>query len=113
MSLPNPAALHEMYRRELAKLLDNIVAGEVPAVAMDQATAERWIVRLVGALVRLQEQHRVDEHGRCSICWPLPPTWWRPWPKRSTCTVHTVLGFYLGQPENGSPSPPLPAKPAQ
>ena len=66
MSLPSPVALHEMCGRELAELLDKIVAGEAPAVVMDQATAE------------LQEQHRVDERGRCAVCWPLPPTWWRP-----------------------------------
>lgn len=76
-----------------------IVAGEVPAVVVDQATAERWLFRLAGALMRLQERHRVDEHGQCSICWPVPRTWWRPWLRRATCTVHTALGFYLGQPE--------------
>lgn len=99
VNLPSPAILHEMYGRELAELLDKIAAGEVPAVAVDQATAERWLFRLAGALMRVQEQHRVDERGRCSICWPLPPTWWRPWSKRSTCTVYSALGFFLRQPD--------------
>ena len=98
MSLPDPPALHEMYGRELRELIDTILAGEMPAMVMDQATAERWLVRLAGALMRLQERHRVDERGRCPICRPLPSTWWRPWPQRSTCTVHTALSFYLRQP---------------
>lgn len=101
MSLPSPSpvALQKMYGRELAELLDKILAGEVPAVVVDQATAERWLLRLAGALMRLQQRHRVDHRGRCSICWPVPRAWWRPWLRRATCTVHTALGFYLGQPE--------------
>lgn len=93
MSTPDPLASHDMHERELAELLERVRAGEVPAVMMDQATAERWIVRLVGALVRLQQLHRVDERGRCSVCWTMP----RPWRRRTTCTVDSTLGFFLRQ----------------
>ena len=89
MNLPDPSALHEAYGRELAALLEQLLAGDLVA---DRAVAER-LVRSLGALVWLQQQHRVDEHGRCL----LPRTWWWPWPKRTTCTVHSALGFYLGQ----------------
>ena len=98
VSLPSRVALHELYGRELTGLLEGIRAGEVPAVVVDQVTAERWLFRLAGALLRLQERHQVDNHGRCSVCRPLQPTWWRPWPKRSVCTVHSALGFFLRQP---------------
>ncbi len=63
------------------------------------AAVERQVVRVVGVLVRLHQSHQVDEQGRCSICWPVPRTWWRPWPRRSACTVHTALSFYLRQPD--------------
>ncbi len=99
VSLPSPVALHEIYGRQLEELLDKIIAGEVPAVIVDQATAERWLFRLAGALMRVQEQHRVDEHGRCSACRPVPVRWWRPWSKRSTCTVYSALGLFLRQPD--------------
>lgn len=94
MSLSVHATLYGVYAEELSELLDTLLAGEV---VTDRATAER-LVRSVGALVRLQQRHRLDDHGRCALCWPVPRHWWRPWPKRSTCTVHTALGFYLRQP---------------
>ena len=98
MALPDPRTVHEANTRELTRLLDEIVAGD-PAVALDQATAERWLVRLIGMLMLLQQRHRVDGRGRCVICWAIPRAWWRPWPRRSTCTVHTALSLYLRQPE--------------
>lgn len=95
MSLRNPVTLHEAYGRELAELLELVLAGDLVA---DRAVAER-LVRSLGALVRLQQCHGVDEHGRCSTtCRSVPRMWW-PWPKRITCTVHSALSFYLRQPE--------------
>ncbi len=93
MSTPDPPASHDMHERELAHLLERVRAGEVPAVMMDQATAERWIVRVIGALVRLQQLHQLDKRGRCSVCWTMP----RPWRRRTTCTVDSTLGFFLRQ----------------
>jgi hypothetical protein len=58
-----------------------------------------YVVRSLGALVRLQQQlHRVDERGRCSICRTIPRGW-RRWPKHTTCIVDNALSFYLHQPE--------------
>lgn len=99
MALPDPWTVHEANTRELTWLLDEIVAGDLPAVVLDRATAERWLVRLIGVLMLLQERHRVDGRGRCVICWAVPRTWWWPWLRRSTCTVHTALSLYLRQPE--------------
>lgn len=92
----DPRTLHEAYGRELAELLDAVLAGRL---VDDWAAVERLVVRVVGALLRLQELHRVDEYGRCSICWPLRRAWWWPWPKRTTCTVHSSLSFHLRQPD--------------
>lgn len=75
-------------------MLDLVLAGDVVA---DRAMAER-LVRAMGALLRLQEQHGIDHRGRCAVCWTVPRRWWRPWLKRSTCTVHEALNFFLRQP---------------
>jgi len=83
--------LYQAYGRELAELLDLLLAGEVVS---DRATAEQ-LVRVVSVLLRLHDRHRIDPRGQCAICWPIPRTWWRPWPKRSICTVHAALSFFL------------------
>lgn len=56
-------------------------------------------MRCLGALLRLQQRHRVDERGRCAICRVARRSWWRLWRRRSTCTVHSALSFYLRQPD--------------
>lgn len=81
--------LYRAYGRDLSELLDRLLTGEAVS---DRATVER-LVWFVGALLRLHEWHWLDRHGRCAICWPIPRTWWRPWPKRSTCTVHAALSL--------------------
>lgn len=86
---------HEAYGKELTELLGLLLASKA---VTDWAAVERRLVRSVAALVRLHDLHRLDEQGRCTVCWPVPRTWWRPWPKRSICTVHTALGFHLRQP---------------
>ena len=94
------ATLYEAHGRGLLELLDLLLTGEVIS---DRATVEH-LVRSVGALLRLQDRHRLDERGRCAICWPIPPTWWRPWPKRSICTVHAALSFFLQQQPSQAPA---------
>ena len=102
MSLPNPRTLYAGYRCELSTLLDAVLAGDLVndrVTVDDRVAVERQVVRAVGALVELQQRHTVDEHGRCSICRAAPRAWWWPWPKRTACTVHKALGFFLHQPE--------------
>lgn len=101
MSLPDPATLYAAYGRELAELLNAVLAGDL---VTDRATVERQVVPSLGALVSLHQRHRVDERGRCSICWQLPRAWWWPWPRRSTCTVYAALGFPLRQPDRFVPA---------
>ncbi|MGH3947640.1 MAG: hypothetical protein ACRDSE_00730 [Pseudonocardiaceae bacterium] len=88
--------MSEAFGRELAELLDTVLAGDLVA---DQAvTVERRVVRTLGALASLQQRHRVDNRGRCSTCRAAHRAWW-PWPPRTTCTVHAALSFYLRQPD--------------
>jgi hypothetical protein len=96
----NPRALHELYGQELAELLDTVLAGDL---VTDWASIERRVVRALGALVRLQQRHKVAEHSRCSICRSVPRGWWL-WPKHTTCTVHNALSSSLRQPERLVPS---------
>jgi hypothetical protein len=85
VSLSVSATLHQVYGQELAELLDTVLAGEV---VTDRDIAER-LVRSLGALVHLHQQHRLNTRGRCVICS-------RPWPlKQSACTVHAALNFFL------------------
>ncbi|MGH4011634.1 MAG: hypothetical protein ACRDTH_26300 [Pseudonocardiaceae bacterium] len=94
MSVSDLRRLQEEYERELANFIESVRSEEAFS---DQATAERLSIRLVGALLWLQQCHRVDRHGRCPIC-RATPRWWWPWPKRVFCTVHAALGFALRQP---------------
>jgi hypothetical protein len=94
VSVSDPHILQDEYERELAAFVESVRSGEAFS---DQATAERLSIRLVGALLRLQQCHRVDHRGRCPIC-RATPRWWRPWPKRVPCTVHAALSFSLRQP---------------
>ncbi|MGH3833131.1 MAG: hypothetical protein ACRDRS_22310 [Pseudonocardiaceae bacterium] len=96
-----PMTLHEVYGQELAELLDMVLAGEV---VTDRDVAER-LVRSLGALVHLHQRHRLDARGHCAVCWPR--RWWCPWtPKKSSCTVHAALSFFLRQlPVPGQPPP--------
>ena len=94
MSRSVHATLHRFFGEELSELLDTVLIGDV---VTDRATAER-LVRSIGALVHLYKRHTIDARGRCALCWPMPRHWWRPWPRRSTCSVHAALIFYLRHP---------------
>jgi hypothetical protein len=96
MSASDPRTLHDAYGRKLAEFVEMVRTGKAFS---DQTTAERILMRLLGTLLSLQQCHQVDAHGRCSVCRTAPRTGWWPWPRRSTCTVHTALRFHLGQPD--------------
>lgn len=94
MSYSVHATRYRMFHDELSDVLNIVLTGEI---IDDRATAER-VVRSLGVAVYLHERHRIDEHGRCAVCWTVPRRWWRPWPRRSTCTVYSALNFWLRQP---------------
>jgi hypothetical protein len=94
---PHAAAVHEAHGRDLAELLDHVLAGDL--ASSDRVVVEGRIVRVLGALMWLQQHHRVNDHGHCPTCRSPQRAWWRPWPRRSTCTVHTALSLNLRQPD--------------
>ncbi len=94
MSYSVHATRYRVFHDELSELLDTVLGGEMIA---DRATAER-LVRSLGAAVYLYERHPIDARGRCAVCWAVPRRWWRPWPRRSTCSVYSALSLFLRQP---------------
>ena len=94
---PAHPTLYDAHGRELAELLDHVLAGDL--ASSDRVVVERQIVRVLGALMWLQQRHRVNEHGNCPTCRSPHRAWWRPWPQRTTCTVHTALSLHLRQPD--------------
>jgi hypothetical protein len=89
------AALREAYGKELNNLLKLLLAGKA---VTNWADLERRLVQSVATLVSLHDVHRLDQRGRCLVCRPIPRQWWRPWLKRSTCTVDTTLCFHHMRP---------------
>jgi hypothetical protein len=92
-----PVPVHEVHDRRLKELLSQVIASEVPAIIVDQVTAERWLLRLAGALLGVNQRHRVDSRGRCRLCRPalLRARRWWPWWTRSTCTIQPTLAHFL------------------
>lgn len=92
-----PPTLHEVHDQLLKRLLSEVIAAEVSAIIVDQATAERWLLRLAGALLGVNSWHRVDARGRCRLCRParLHLCRWWPWRTRWACTVQPTLAYYL------------------
>lgn len=84
MSIPAATALYEEHSRELSALLEQVLTGEV---ATEWTAVERQVVASLGALVLLQQRHRVDQHGWCSICRAVPRAWW---PVAETHHLHSA-----------------------
>lgn len=69
MSQSVPQTLHRVFDQELTSLLDLVLAGDA---VVDRATAER-LVRLLGALSRVQERHCVDNRAGVKCVWRRRP----------------------------------------
>ena len=67
--------------RELRVLMDAVLPGEV---IPDRALAEA-VVRILGVVAQLHDEHGPDEQGRCRTC----PRWRR-------CRVQATLSEHLG-----------------
>lgn len=83
-----PTVPHDTQSRELAGLLERVLAGDL---ATDWVDIERGVVSALAALERLYNQHQVDEQGWCLICWETTREWWRPWRHRRACTVRAAI----------------------
>jgi hypothetical protein len=89
-----PETLHRVYEQELKSLLETVLAG---IEVSDRAIAER-LVRVLGATLRVHQKHLVNGDAQCGICRSTRDGWWRLWPRRTVCSVHAALSFFLRQP---------------
>ena len=71
--MPGPTTVYAAYGGELVELPEHVPAGDV---ASGRAGVEHQLMRVPGALMWLHQRHRVDEHGRCSICQDFRRMWW-------------------------------------
>ncbi|MFG1956618.1 hypothetical protein [Nonomuraea sp. NPDC049028] len=94
-------SLHAVHGWKLEQLLSQVIAAEAPAIIVEQAIAERWLLRLTWALLAVNGPHRVDTRGRCRLCRPacLRARRWRRWSTRSMCIVQPTLAHDLRQAE--------------
>jgi hypothetical protein len=67
---------------------------DLALIIEDRDLAER-LLRVVGALLALNELHACDARGRCARCRPARRVAWR----RQPCTVHdTLAAYHVGPP---------------
>ncbi|MEU6715401.1 hypothetical protein ABZ897_28385 [Nonomuraea sp. NPDC046802] len=98
-------SVYDTHDRRLKELISEVIAAQVPAVVVDQATAERSLLRLAGALLGISQRHRADERGRCRLCRHVLLRGW-PWRARWACTVQPTLAHYLRDADPLRFSPP-------
>ena len=79
-----------MIEQLSAKLAD---LQDLALIIDDRDLAER-LLRVVGALIALDELHACDARGRCARCGPARRTVWR---RRQPCTVdQTFAAYHVG-----------------
>ncbi|MBB5786032.1 DUF397 domain-containing protein [Jiangella mangrovi] len=86
----NTPPRYQAIGNELENLTGRLLEGDT---VLDRDSSER-LVRLLSGVAQLQQLHRVDSNGHCTIC----RTKSRRWPSRQNeCSVHTALSTYLGR----------------
>jgi hypothetical protein len=83
------------HRKDLADLQD------LALIVEDRDAAEQ-LIRVIGAVVSLYDQHAVDDRGRCSRCRPPGHL---PWRRRRPCSVgdtFTAYGVAISSLRNGT-----------
>ena len=73
---------------ELAEVVNVVLAAE-PAIGRREV--ERML-RVLGALVDVNEAHAVDADGRCLSC---RGSWLRCWRRRKPCTVWAAVSHHV------------------
>jgi hypothetical protein len=77
---------HERASRELAAVAEALLPGTAVA---DRGLAEA-LLRIIGVMLRLHEEHAPDGKGRCHICG-----------SRQTCPMRVVTAVYTARPPAG------------
>ena len=85
---PHRCVRQRVVSGELAEVVNVVLAAE-PAIGRREV--ER-VLRVVGALVDVNEAHAVDADGRCLSCRGSPLVCWR---RRKPCTVWVVVDHHI------------------
>lgn len=89
---PEPPARYRAIGNELESLTGQLLEGDT---VLDRDSSER-LVRLLSGVAQLQQLHRVDADGNCTICRTRSRRW-HPGSRQSECSVHAALSTYLGR----------------
>jgi hypothetical protein len=85
-------ARYRAIGNELESLTGQLLEGDT---VLDRDSSER-LLRLLSGVAQLQQLHRVDSDGNCTIC-RTKSRRWHPGSRQSSCSVHTALSTYLGR----------------
>jgi hypothetical protein len=83
---------YQAIGNELESLTGQLLEGDT---VLDRESSER-LVRLLSGVAQLQQLHRVDSNGNCTIC-RTKSRRWHPASRQSECSVHSALSTYLGR----------------
>jgi hypothetical protein len=85
-------ARYRAIGNELESLTGQLLEGDT---VLDRDSSER-LLRLLSGVAQLQQLHRVDADGTCTIC-RTKSRRWHPGSRQSECSVHAALSTYLGR----------------
>lgn len=85
-------ARYDAIGNELRELTGRLLDGDT---VLDRETSER-LLRILSGVTMLQQTHRVDSNGNCTICHTKARRW-HPSSRHDECSVYTALSIYLGR----------------
>ncbi|TDC49897.1 DUF397 domain-containing protein [Jiangella ureilytica] len=85
-------ARYRAIGNELESLTGQLLEGDT---VLDRDSSER-LLRLLSGVAQLQQLHRVDADGNCTIC-RTKSRRWHPGSRQGECSVHAALSTYLGR----------------
>ncbi|TDE09097.1 DUF397 domain-containing protein [Jiangella asiatica] len=82
---------YQAIGNELQNLTGRLLEGDS---VLDRESSER-LLRILSAVAMLQQAHRVDRNGNCTICRTKARRWHRS--RHDVCSVYAALSIYLGR----------------
>lgn len=82
-------AVRDVRQRVLAERLEEL------RQRAENLYADHDFIQLTTLILALLDRHHIDHHGRCHHCRSYPRKWR---PRSRTCTVHSLITWYLQKP---------------
>lgn len=83
---------YQAINNELQKLTGRLLEGDT---MLDRESSER-LLRILSSVSLLQQMHRVDSSGNCTVC-RTKSRRWHPSSRRDACSVYAALSLHLGR----------------